>query len=91
MAKEFVDFKENEDRMRTKSVSIRKYHVLNIINDIAPQIGYYNRQNIRVFALINEVLPEVDDGRQRIISVKFMLRQIFRVLRLEFKYTPISK
>ena len=85
-----MDFKENKDRMRTNSVYIRKYHVLNIINDIAPQIGYY-RQNIRVFALINEVLPEVDDGRQRIISVKFMLRQIFRVLRLEFKYTPLPK
>ena len=56
MAKEFVDFKENKDRMRTKSVYIRKYHVLNIINDIAPQIGYYNRQNRRVCALINEAL-----------------------------------
>ena len=43
---EFVDFYENRHRIRKKSVYHSKYHILNVISDIAQknnvQIGYYN-------------------------------------------------
>ena len=68
---------------------IRKYHILNVINDIARknkiQMNYNNREKIlRIFALINKVLPQVNNGRKRMISIKFILRQIFRVLGIEY-------
>ena len=33
--KEFVDFYENKHGIRKKSVYHRKYHILNVMNDIA--------------------------------------------------------
>ena len=57
-ASEFVDFYGNRRRIRKKSVYHRKYHIINVMNDIAQknsiQIGYYNRENIlRIFKLID--------------------------------------
>ena len=57
-ASEFVDFYGNRHRIRKKSVYHRKYHIINVMNDIAQknsiQIGYYNRENIlRIFKLID--------------------------------------
>ena len=57
-ADEFVNSYENRRRKRKKSIYYRKYHILNVINDIAQknniQIGYYNRENIvRLFRLID--------------------------------------
>ena len=49
-ADEYVDFYENRHRIKRKSVYHRKYHILNVINDIAHdnniQVGYYNREKI---------------------------------------------
>ena len=49
-ADEYLDFYENRHRIKRKSVYHRKYHILNIINDIAYdnniQVGYYNREKI---------------------------------------------
>ena len=55
---EYIDFYENRHKIKRKSVYHRKYHIMNVMNDIAQknniQIGYYNRENIiRVFRLIN--------------------------------------
>jgi len=77
-----VDFYENMHRIRKKSVYHRKYHILNVINDIAQknnmQIGYYNREKIlRIFALIDQISPEVDIGRKHMISINFTLNQLF--------------
>ena len=73
-ADEFVDFCENRHRIRKKSVYHRKYHILNVMNDIAEknniQIGYHNRKNIlKIFRLIDQISPEVNIGRKRMISV----------------------
>ena len=56
-ADEYVDFYENRHKMKRKSVYHRKYHILNVINNIAQnnniQGGYYNREKIlRIFQLI---------------------------------------
>ena len=69
-ADEYVDFYENRHRIKRKSVHYRKYHILNIINDIAHdnniQVGYYNREKIlRIFRLIDQVIPQVNNFRRR--------------------------
>ena len=53
---------------------------MNVMNDMAQknniQIGYYNRENIlRIFKLIDQLSPEVNIGRRRMISVNFILKQ----------------
>ena len=72
-------------KIRKKNVCIRKYHILNTVNDIAQdnkiQISNHDRDKImRIFTLINQVLPQVNGYRKRMISTKFVLRQIFRNL-----------
>ena len=57
-ADEYVDFYENRHRIRKKSVYHRKYHIMNVMNDITQknnsQIGYYKGENIlRIFKLID--------------------------------------
>ena len=54
---EYIGFYENRYRIKRKSVYHRKYHIINVMTDIAQingiQIGYYNRDNIpRIFKLI---------------------------------------
>ena len=54
------------------------------MNDIAQknniQIGYYNREKIlRIFRLIDQNSPEVNIGRKRMISVNFILKQLFDI------------
>ena len=95
-ANEFVDFYENMHRIRNKSVYHRKYHILNVISDIAQthniQVGYYNREKIlRIFALIDQVSPEVDTGRRRMISINSILRELFDILGIEYKFIPHTK
>ena len=85
----YVDFYGNRHKIKRKSVYHRKYHTLNVINDIAKinhiQIGYYNRDNIlRIFQLLDSVTPEVNNfGRKRLISVNFIIKQLFDILGVE--------
>ena len=57
------------------------------------QIGYYNRENIpRIFKLIDRVSPEVNDiGRKRLISVNFIIKQLFDILGIEYKFIPLTR
>ena len=64
-------------RIRKKSVYHRKYHILNIIDDITRnnkiQISYNDREKIlRIFALIDQVSPQVDHYRKRMVSIKLI-------------------
>ena len=86
-ADECVNFYENRHRIRKMSVYHRKYHIMNVMNDIAQknniQIGYYNRENIlRIFKLI---------GQRCTISVNFILKQLFDILEIEYKFIPLTK
>ena len=96
-ADEYVDFYENRHRIKRKSVYHRKYHILNVINDIAHnnniQVGYYNREKIlRIFRLIDQVIPQVNNfRRRRLISVNFIIKQIFDILGVEYKIIPITQ
>ena len=93
---EYIDFYENRYRIKRKSIYHRKYHIINVMNDIAQinsiQIGYYNRQNIlRIFKLIDNVTPEVNNiSRERLISVNFIIKQLFDILGVEYKIMPLT-
>ena len=55
------------------------------------QIGYYNRENIlRIFQLIANVthLPGV---RKRLISVNFIIKQLFDILGIVYKIIPLTR
>ena len=96
-ADEYVDFYENRHRIKRKSVYHRKYHILNVINDIAHdnniQVGYYNREKIlRIFRLIDQVIPQVNNcRRRRLISVNFIIKQLFDILGVEYKIIPVTR
>ena len=56
------------------------------------QISYNNREKIlRIFALIDHIVPEVNTCRKRMIRVKFILRQEFKALGIEYKFITLSK
>ena len=87
-ADEYVDFYENGHKIRKKSVYHRKYHIINVMNDIAQknniQIGYYKREKIlRIFRLTDQNSPEVNIDRKHMISVNFILKQLFDILEIE--------
>ena len=65
--------------------------ISHIINSI--QIGYYNRENIlRIFKLIDNVTPEVNNfDRKRLISVNFIIKQLFDILGIEYKIIPLTR
>ena len=96
-ADEYVDFYENRYRIKRKSVYHRKYHILNVINDIAEnnniQVGYYNREEIlRIFRLIGQVTPQVNNfRRKRLISVNYIIKQLFDILGVENKIIPLTQ
>ena len=91
-----MDFYGNRHRIRKKSVYHRKYHILNVMNDIAQknyiQIGYYSGENIlRIFRLIDQVSLKVNIGRKRMISINFILKQLFDILGIEYKFIPLKR
>ena len=93
----YVDFYENRHKLKRKSVYHRKYHILNAINDIAQnnniQLGYYNGEKImRMFRLIDQVIPQVNNfRRKRLISVNFIIKQLFDILGVEYKIIPLTQ
>ena len=92
----YANFYENRHKIRKKSVYHRKYHIMNVMNDIAQknniQIGYYNRENIlRIFKLIYQLSPDVNIGRRRMISVNFILKQLCDILGIEYKFIPLTQ
>ena len=93
---EYVDFYANMYRIRRKSVYHRKYHIENVLNSILCenyiQLTYNQREKIyKIFAKIDSVLHEINDGRKRIISIKFILKQLLKMLGLPYKYINVTK
>ena len=47
------------------------------------QLTYHQRERIyKVFVEIDSVLNEVNDGRKRMISIKYVIKQLFKMLGL---------
>ena len=94
--KEYIDFYENKYKIRKKSVYIRKYHPNNILINICEQNNIQLRNSdklkrFEIFDKINKVIPELNHNRKRIISIKYMLKQIFDMLKIDYRNIEITK
>ena len=94
--KEYIDFNENKYKIRKKSVYIRKYHLNNILINICSQnnIQLKHSDRLKIFEIfdkINKVIPKLGHNRRRIISIKFILKQIFDMLKIDYKNIKITK
>ena len=90
---EYINFHENMYRIRRKSIYNRKYHIDNVLNSISEiQLTYQQREQIyKVFVEIDSVLNEVNDGRKRMISIKYVIKKLFKMLRLPYKDINVTK
>ena len=94
--KEYIDFNENKYKLRKKSFYIRKYHIENTINKICDEnkIQLKNLERTKIFEIfnkINKVIPKLNQNRKRTISIKYMLKQIFDMLKIEYENIKITK
>ena len=95
-AREYVNFYENIHRMKRKSVYHRKYHLNNILMDIGTKHNItfsFEQKNkiMRIFSEIGKIFPQRNGERKRMISLKFILRQVFRIMGLPFNKIQISE
>ena len=93
---EYIDFYNNMHRIRRKSVYHRKYHIENVLDSISSenniQLTCHHREQIyKVFVEIDCVLHEVNDGHKRMISIKFIMKQLFEMLGLPYKDIQVTK
>ena len=93
---ECFDFYDNMHRIRRKSVYNRKYHIENVLDSISSenniQLTYHQRERIyKVFVEIDSVLNEVNDERKRMISIKYVIKQLFKMLGLPYKDINVTK
>ena len=93
---EHVNFYENMYKIRRKSVYHRKYHIENVLNSICyrnrVQLTHNQRNRIyKVLAEIDSILYKINDGRKRMISIKFILKQLFKMLGLPYKDIQVTK
>ena len=93
---DYVNFYDNIHRIRQKSVYHRKYHIENVLDSIFSdnnmQLTYHQREQIyKVFVEIDSVLNEVNDGRKQMISIKYVIKQLFKMLGLPYKDINVTK
>ena len=87
----YIDFNENKFKFKRKSLYIRKYHILNIINNIRQKNNIHidnsdEEKTLKIFYLINKTLLQVNGNRKRMILVKFILTKIFTILQNQIKH-----
>ena len=92
----YIDFYENMYRIRRKSIYQRKYHIESVLNNICFKnridLTYDQRGRIyKVFAEISDIIHTVNNRRKRLISMKYILRQLFKLLDLPFECIKITK
>ena len=93
---EYVNFYDNIHKIRQKSVYHRKYHIENVLDSIFSDnnihLTYHQREQIyKVFVEIDSVLNKVNDGRKRMISIKYVIKQLFKMLGLPYKGISVTK
>ena len=92
----YLDFYENMYKIHKKSIYKRKYHIENTLNYICYEnkitLTYKQRDKIyKTFEIIGSVIPSVNKLRRRIISTKYILRQLFKLLDIPFECIKITK
>ena len=92
----YFNFYDNIHKIRKKSVYHRKYHIDNVLDNIScennMQLTYHQREKIhKVFIEIDSVLHKVNDGRKRMISIKYVIKKLFEMLGLPYKDINVTK
>ena len=93
---EYINFHENKHKFHRKLIYHRKYHIENVLNDICygngVELCYKQRKQIhKVFDEIGSILPSVNRNRKRMISTKYIIKQIFVLLGLPFEFIMVTK
>ena len=93
---EYFNFYGNIHKIRKKSVYHRKYHTENVLDDIFSEnkikLTYHQREQIyKVFIEIESVINEVNDGRKGMISIKYVIKQLLKMLGLPYKDINVTK
>ena len=93
---EYFNFYDNMHRIRQKSVYHRKYHIENVLDSISGenniQLTCHQREQIyKAFVEIDSILHKVNDGRKRMISIKYVIKQLFKMLGLPYKDINVTK
>ena len=93
---DYIDFYDNMYKIRLKSVYNRKYHIENVMNSISFEnnIKLTNHERNKIYKMFNEinsVLHEVNNGRKRMISIRYIIKQLFKMLELPYKDIHITK
>ena len=87
-----INIYENMYKIRKKSVYCRKYYIDNVKNSISFELTHEQINQIhKVFVEIDSVLHEVNNGRKRMISVKFIMKQLFKMLGLPYNDINVTK
>ena len=93
---EYFNFYDNMHRIRRKSVYHRKYHIQNVLDSISYKndvcLTHKQREQIhKLFVEIGSVLHEVENGRKRMISIKYIITQLFKMFGLPYKDISVTK
>ena len=93
---ECFNFYDKMYLIQNKSIYHRKYHIENVLNDIcySNRIEFSENQRdwiYKVFVEIDGVLHKVNDGRKRMISIKYVIKQLFKMLGLRYKDINATK
>ena len=93
---EYFNFYDNIHKIRKKSVYHRKYYIENVLDTIFSenniQLTYHQREQMyKVFVEIDSVLNEVNDGRKRMISIKYVIKESFKMLGFPYKDINVTK
>ena len=87
-----IDIYENIYKIRKKSVYYRKYYIENVMNSISFELTHGQRERIyKVFVEIGTIIPLVNRNRKRMISIKYVIKQLFKMLGLPYNDINVTK
>ena len=91
---EYIDFHTNIYKIRKKSVYNRFYYIENVLNKLCLNgVELTNKQRgqiYKIFDLIDTIIPKVNNDRKRLISINYIIKMIFKMIKLPYD-VPISR
>ena len=93
---EYINFHTNLYKIYKKTVYNRKYHLSHTLDEIILQCkvptSCSNSFKIhKIFVEINKILPQINGERERIISLKYLLHRILRLMKIDSSKIELTK
>ena len=87
----YINFYENKFKFRTKTIYNPKYCILKTLKSYKIKLLTYKTQDkiLRIFKEIYNV--ERKDNRKRMISIHYIIRCIFKMMKMDYKFIPLPK